>query len=849
MDTHERQLLAQCYQLALEAGDLTMVQSVLALAERDSHLESLLLEVNEKRLIALQGDFVQASTPKSATPNKTAPQNKRESHRTFWTAAAASLVTVLLGVVLVMSRIPQLQTLVVAPPVPVPSFTQHSLITSENIDQMQPFARLGNGIINQIYMMPDGEHLLVAASTGLFLHDAQDLNAEPEQIASESISYMDVDTQGNIFGVTSLLAGTDNPEQTVVRWDAVTNERHNLLQLPEDVDYIDDISVKPDGSQMMVQMCAEKKFSNDFGWICAKQEFAWFDTANSELLALDEPVIDGQLPGQYAIADNWSYIAYYLDLDGQADVYEFSLQLINIETREARTVLLSNAPSRSAYIVGGLNRLMLSADGQRLLLQTVGTAEQSSILDVDMLWNAAEPIDLWMSDDVTLYRTGKLENAFAFGYTFSPDGLSVVAASYGSLFRYNLTGDVNLSLQPALKTDSQGGDLYQTVVFTPDGQTMYALYAANIIIKYNASLEIVDTLTHYNSIHNPLFQFSADGQFLAVSSRFSSVPVIWTLNTDSPTNERFLPDGELHSVSLFALSPDGITVAYQDSDFWNEAPVWVDRLYDDNSRHLVDTDLQLHDLSFLPDGSLLGMRYQAGIVRYSVEDILNDNPQPQVDRLNPPGMVNSIFSPSGISRIALSPNSQWAVVTRCYLETTCTYTLFTVWSMETKDQITLVMDETAFKDYGSMSFSPDSQLFAYGYCNHELEVVNTEHSCASGEVRVYTIDSLLTHNGTFGDSPPLEPLLTLTGFEALPTNIAFNPVQQSDDSWLVAITELNTQTQLWRINTDGTSELLRTLENVWQSVAFDPIGGLMFTTSDTAQTEVWGVPLSEDATR
>ena len=223
---------------------------------------------------------------------------KPQPKKAIWTVAVASLLTAIMGLVLVLSRVPAIATLMVAPSVPPPSFTQHGLITSENIDQLQPFARLGNGIINQIYMMPDGEHLLVAASTGLFLHDAQDLNVEPEPITSEAISYVDVDSQGNIFGVTSLLAGTDNPEQTVVRWDAITNERHNLLQLPEDIDYIDDISVKPDRSQMMVQMCAEKKFSNDFGWICAKQEFAWFDTANGELLALDKPVIDGQFLGQ-----------------------------------------------------------------------------------------------------------------------------------------------------------------------------------------------------------------------------------------------------------------------------------------------------------------------------------------------------------------------------------------------------------------------------------------------------------------------------------------------------------------------------------------------------------------------
>ena len=766
-------------------------------------------------------------------------RNKRmDNHRTFWTVAAASVVTVLLGIILLVSRVPQLQMLGGEL-----SFTQHDTITSENIDQLQPFATLGNGSINAIHIMPDGEHLLVAASTGLFLHDAHDLNAEPEQITSEAILSVDVDEQGNIYGITAPPFGMDYQQQTVIRWDAATNGRRDLLQSPDGVVSMGDISVKPDGSQMMIQMCTEMEYAEFRGMICAKQQFAWYDTTNMELITIDEPdSIDARFNGQYTIADNWSFIGYFVDANDDPDLYEFTLQLISIETREIRTVLLSNAVAPYVGVSGGLNRLVLSADGQRLLLQNVGHAEYATILEVDTLWNSSEPIDYWRDTTATLYQTANDEDVFAVGYTFSPDGRSVYAASYGNLFRYNLSGEVNLSVAPTMETTSQMGGWYEPPVFTPDGQIMYALHSGNVVMAYDvATLEIVDTLIHYDSDYNQRFQFSADGSRLALTT-YHGVPSIWTINTDLPTSERVLLDGDLRSVTLFALSPDGATVAYQDRESLNGA-TRIQRLDDDSSRRLVERELWLHDLSFLPDGSLVGMRYENGLVRYSVEDIFNDNPEPQVNRMYVPGMGGDIYSDADVSRITVSPNSQWVAVSRCRLPHPCDQADFTIWDIEAKERVTIVADATAFKDYGSMVFSPDSQLFAFGYCTQPQESMNTEQTCIAGEVRIYTMESLLSHGGTPTNSTPLEPLVTLTGFENLPTNIAFNPIQQDDGSWLFAITEWNTRTQIWRIHPDGTAEMLRILDDVRQPIAFDPTGGLMFTTADTAQTEVWGVPL------
>ena len=761
--------------------------------------------------------------------------------RAIWTMVAASFVTSIFGLLLVFSHISNIV------PVNMPTFTQHDVITVNNIDELQPFARLGNGMIQQLQVMPDGEHLLVAASTGLFLHDANDLNAEPTQIASDALSHIDVDEQGNIYGITSVPFGINTSPQIVLRWDATTYERTELFQRPQNMVNMGGLSIKPDGSQMMIQMCEEMVYS-EYNWRCTEQEFSWYDMVSMQRLYVDHPNIDdGVALGQYAIADDWSYIAYFVDIDDDPETYIYHLQLVDIETREIRTVLVSDAPAPHMNSASALNGLRLSADGKQLMLQPIGMSEQALIMDTVTLWATNEPINFWLDDAATSYRTVENNDMFVHGYTFTPDGRSIFAQSYAGLSRYELTGDANLSLDPTIKADLQIDNIYQSAVFSPDGQKIYGLYANNLIVGYDTTtLEIVDTLTRYDSHYTQEFQFTADGSLVAINNQFDSIPSMWTINSDPPTRELFFPDGELRMVSQFALNPDGMTVAYQDAIAWDkDMSLWMEHL-DTKTKQAVDTSLTywLYDLNFLPDGTLMGQFYLGDLVRYTVEGIFDDNSNVQIDQVYLPGMMNNYLSLTGVSRIVVSPDSQWVVVSRCHREESCTYFDFLVGNIDTEERVTLVTDEFAFKEYGAMAFSPDSQLFAYGYCLQPIGIVDARHTCGSSEVRIYSIDDLLAHQSTFTDPVPLEPLATLTGFDEIPVNIVFNPQQQPDGSWLLAITEWNTRTQLWNVGEDGTANILRVLDTVQQPVAFDPTGGFMFTTADTAQAEVWSVPLS-----
>ena len=762
-------------------------------------------------------------------------EDKKQLPKTAaWTAVAASLLTGIIGFLLVFSHTANIGSMIDVP-INVPTFTQHDVITTSNIDQLQPFAHLGNGMVHQIQAMPDGEHLLIATSIGLFLHDANNLNTEPTQITTASLSYIDVDEQGNIYGITSLPFGVNTYPQTVLRWDAITYEQTELVQLPDDMVNMGGLSIKPDGSQLMIQMCATIEHIPDFNLTCTEQAFIWYDTASGEQLAIDRPNLYTDLVlGPYAIADDWSYMAYFVDIDDDPEPKIFHLQLMDITTHEIRTVLISDPPPNHP---AELNSLMFSFDGERLLLQPIGMTGQALVMDTATLWATDEPINFWLDDEATLYRTAENDETFIWDFQLTPDGRSRVAQSNDHLYRYDLVGDTNSLLASALSIDKV---INPSFIFSLDGQSIYGLHADDFIFKYDtATLELMDTLTRYNSHYLQEFQFTEDGSQVAVSKWYSDIPSIWTINTDPPTHDLFLPDNQLREVSQFALSPDGKSVAYHFNELWNtDGSIWIENL-DQNTRQAIGSSLGFHDLRFLPDGTLLGIHPNLGLIRYTADN--RDNPQ--IDRLSVSGMANNLFTLAGASRVTLSPDNQWVIVSRCHKEASCNYADFIVWNVETNQQVTLVTDENAFKEYGSMAFSPDGKLFAFGYCLNKIEVVNAQYQCGASEVRIYALDDLIAHDSTYSNPVPLEPLVTLTGFKEIPINIAFAPQQQTDGSWILAITEWHTRTQLWQVNEASTAKMLRILETVTQPVAFDPTSSLLFTTADTAQTEVWGVPL------
>jgi hypothetical protein len=780
-------------------------------------------------------------THKSAAP---------PTHRTFWTVAAASIVTLLLGIVLVINRMPQLLTLVIAPLTPVLSFTQHGEITTESIDQLQPFARLGNGAMTGMHMLPDSEHLLVTATTGLYLHDAHDLSAEPQQIYEGSIAnYSDVDAQGNLYGLAeSIYTQRENPV-TIARWNTTTGERTDILHLNDLTLYaIEDVQVNPDGSQILLSVCLEFT-PMGFGSVCKQRGYRWYDALTGEHLntiALPDTDIFWRSD---VINDDWSYIAYQIDAAENETLSQPMIQLMNVATRETHTVISFGAPLSTEWGANvNVDRVEFSPDGQSLLTRSSNNGQHMmyAIYDVDSLWETETPINPGMDVDAVRYRV----TTFAYSYHslyFSPDNHYVLSMNDHQVLQYDITtGERNSQpIRSVIVSEDYSLNPHDLPIFSPDGSTLYIRYQPNIVIAYDTeTLNKIDETAYFQNDSIDTFQFTQDGSQVAIYSGSGGIPNIWTINTDPPTHELFLPDGVLASIGRFILSPDGNTVVYKKQNIWEtDDSLWIHQRENSTPSLPLPVDHYLMELQFLNDGTLLGIGMdndtgELSLLRWSNDMLAGIIPDAQADELPFQGIGSmSLMWGPGSNNFAVDPNGHFFALSPCRLNyPDCVRDKFKVWNLQTDEQIT-VEDTQNFHVYGSMAFSPDNQLFAYGYCAEPFSSVDYFQNCDAGEVRFYTLDAL------FNTDTPM-PLFTLTEFEALPKNIAFNPIQQSDGSWLVAITEAYTQTQLWRVHSDGTNELLRTLDALRQPVTFDPTGSLMFTTTDTAQTEVWGVPVA-----
>jgi hypothetical protein len=769
------------------------------------------------------------------------------THRTFWTVAAASLVTVLLGIVLVINRIPQLLTLVIAPYPPVPSFTEHGLITTETIDQLQPFARLGNGMMTGIHMMPDGEHLLITATTGLYLFDAHDLKTEPEQIYEGSISYYsDIDANGNLYGLAESTYGQRDDTIIVARWNSITGERNDILRLDNmTLAAIEGVQVNPEGSQILLSVCLEFT-PMDYGSVCTQRAYTWYDAITGEQLdTIPLPSDNSWLT--HAINDDWTYIAYEVDAAESETLSQPMIQLMNVATREIRTVITFGAPLSTEWGINiTVDGIEFSPNGQSLITRSFnGQRTMYVIYDVDSLWETEDPINPGVNTDFVRYRIVGSPSSY-YHLFLSPDNETSFAISNNRLMQFDLTTE-KPNMQPTLTVNLNSGlQPLASTVFSSDGSTLYIHYYGNIVMAYDAAtLNQIDEMAYFQNGYADTFQFTQDGTEVAIYSADGGIANIWTINTDPPTRETFLPDGALTSTGRFVLSPDGNTIAYKIMPLWEEeTTLWISHRDSSNEALPLATDGLTMDLSFLRDGTLLGliMKSDTGelsLMRWSLDALNSANTpvEPNELPLSGVGSMSLMWVSIRSKNFAIDGNGQWFALSPCRLhESSCIRDKFTLWNLQTGEQVT-VEDKENFHEYGARAFSPDNLLFAYGYCAEPLASVAYFLNCEAGEVRFYTLDAL------FSTDTPM-PLFTLTEFDELPTNIAFNPIQQSNGSWLVAITVSYTHTQLWRVHPDGTHELLRTLDTVQQPVTFDPTGSLMFTTTDTAQTEVWGVPVT-----
>lgn len=164
------------------------------------------------------------STPTSPPPTNT-PTPTATLHPTVTPTPSPTLVPVLMGTA-------------------VPPST--SAIVPGNVSQVTELARWGRGVINDVAVSGNGRWIAVGTTTGVYIHDAQDLTVEPRFFETpDSVTALAISYEGDMVAMS--LA-----QRTFELWNIQTNRR-----LDHREGFTEQIQFSPDGLYLAVVVEAD----------------------------------------------------------------------------------------------------------------------------------------------------------------------------------------------------------------------------------------------------------------------------------------------------------------------------------------------------------------------------------------------------------------------------------------------------------------------------------------------------------------------------------------------------------------------------------------------------------------
>ncbi len=174
-------------------------------------------------------------------------------------------------------------------------------------------------------------------------------------------------------------------------------------------------------------------------------------------------------------------------------------------------------------------------------------------------------VELWKASDGSLIRA--LDTQGAISIAFSPDG-SLLATGLQNEIKVWKTADGSLA-----QTFSAQKEKVYTLLFSPDGQVLYAGAHNSQVVSYNlATKKVMRAYTTYTPDQaNGLWltSLSADGSRLATlgGRNKNNVIAVWQTSDGKKTWEKSYPFDSSSGVASFAMSPDGkfAAIAYADN--------------------------------------------------------------------------------------------------------------------------------------------------------------------------------------------------------------------------------------------------------------------------------------------
>ena len=398
-------------------------------------------------------------------------------------------------------------------------------------------ARLGKGIINEIAYSPNGKHLAVAASIGIWIYDMETYQ-EIELISG---------AEGHINSVAFSLDGNTivggSQDGIVYLWDVNTWERSKILS--SNVNWINSVVFSPDGNTIA---------SSGGTYEGTELVIDLWNLHTDKLLR--------SFGGPYAP------LSISFSPDGKTliggEKYKKGIFVWNVDTGELLKTLIGHDEFES------INSIVFSPDGKIIASasddKTVRLWNPHTGLLIQTLKHTAHVKDVVFSadgktlisagdDGIRIWNSNTAEsNDFieipAVSVVFSPDGKTLVSGSSDGIRVWDA------HTKELLKTIVGYSDSVSSVVYSPDGKTIVGGNHNRTIRLWDANTgRIVKTLTgHTDTVTSVVY--SPDGNSIA-SGSYDDTIRLWDAHTYV---YRRTVNRHKVSVSCLDFNPDGNTI-------------------------------------------------------------------------------------------------------------------------------------------------------------------------------------------------------------------------------------------------------------------------------------------------
>lgn len=709
-------------------------------------------------------------------------------------AAAAIMITVLLG--FVAAGIPKSSS-PLAQPTPIP-LNVLAPITVENAAQLTKVMTLGNGAINNAVWSPDGRTIAVATSRGLYLHDSGDLSAAPRLLGNqeEAVASIVYDAEGTrIAGIR---------DGSIQVWDAQTGEV--LHRIETDNEAFSVLGLKD--QQVASQYCTKQDPITG----CTEMNiFFWDLTTGEQTLTFEKTWFRAP-----RLSRDWSVMVYSREtMDEAPKPSEVTLHIVDLASGEETAVI--SADWYAHYFE-------LSQDGSLLFIPSV--AGPSYVYSVASL--AATAPDL--PEPVATLRHA----LFAPESVFHPDNETIFITGAENNAFFDLESGERIH---RLTTRAE----LHNARFSPNGETLMMIGPGSLIRLWDTqSGDVVQKLEKYEPFYTST-AFSPDDRLLALNSWGGNIH-LW--NIEEPPFVQAIVRSEVsddHSTIDGQFSPDGEQLLYRETRGYgyntiNTLKIGSGKI--EQSLSLPDFQTNGYEFEFAPDGSVLRLLSESGVVGKPFEEkifFIRLENNPELRHFN---SVVYDFSPDGRLLAALN------CIQKTQDDLSCLHGEINIWQVDTGKFLRRMAGVTV---HGSapLTFSPDGKFLASSQCETITEQSNVFGvfipRCEGVYLSIWDVSEVYDQQTTI--PTPLEPIVSIEGFEFTNVGITFNSL--STDERLLLATNENGNLRLWNVETATRehNELVNTEVNPNSFNVEFSHNGKMIAIASHGFVELWGVPM------